>query len=208
MNKLYVFDMDGTLLPETTANIELARVMGKEKELRYLEKLFTHGEIDTFGFAKEIFDLWGMPPKEVVREAFMSTKKMENIEQTVNNIKKAQDMVALITMSPDYYANYFYEYGFDFIFASRFPKNVSDSMDYSHILRPEDKPMIVKMLCERLNLDMTNVVAFGDSMSDYPLFDVVEQTISVNGDDRINNCARYSYQGNDLNELFLTYALI
>ncbi|MGL1900899.1 MAG: HAD-IB family phosphatase [Fibrobacterales bacterium] len=208
MQKLYVFDMDGTLLPGTTANLELARVLGKEEELWQLETMFAAGEMDTVSFAKEIFDLWGIPSKQVIRQAFLSSRKLANILQTVDEIKREHNMVIMITMSPDYFANCFFEYGFDYIFASRFPKNSYDPMDFSRILRPDDKPMIVKMLCERMNMPLGNVVAFGDSMSDYPLFNVLEKTVAVNGDETIQSNARYNYQGKDLKELCSEFALI
>ena len=39
MNKLFVFDMDGTLLPRTTASLEIAKKTGTLEELRIHAKV-------------------------------------------------------------------------------------------------------------------------------------------------------------------------
>jgi len=47
-------------------------------------------------------------------------------------------------------------------------------------------------------------VAFGDSMSDYLLFQELEHTVAINGDPTLRGLARYHYEGADLHEAFLT----
>jgi phosphoserine phosphatase len=52
-------------------------------------------------------------------------------------------------------------------------------------------------------LDQLHCVAFGDSMSDYPLFQELVHTVSINGDETLKSLARYHYEGSDLHEAFL-----
>lgn len=106
-------------------------------------------------------------------------------------------------MSPAYYAELFYDYGFDFVGASQFPKNPGESVMPAKILSPKDKAVIVKKLCSDLGLDVKRSVAFGDSMSDCLLFQELEHTVSVNGDARLQALARYCYEGLDLHEAFM-----
>lgn len=202
-NRLFVFDMDGTLLVRTTACIEIAKISGTLDELHLLERKFAAGEIDAFCFAQKIGALWGMVDKQVVKTAFEATPKLANIRAVTSLIRRGGGRSCLITMSPDFYANLFYEYGFDFIAASQFPRSSDETVRREHILNPADKAAIVKTWCERLGFALEHCVAFGDSMSDYPLFKELEHTVSINGDSTLRELAKYHYEGSDLHDAFL-----
>jgi phosphoserine phosphatase len=107
-------------------------------------------------------------------------------------------------MSPDFYANLFYEYGFDFIGASQFPRSSKEQVKRENILSPKDKATLVQGWCNRLGFELNKCVAFGDSMSDYLLFKELEHTVSINGDSTLRDLARYQYEGSDLHDAFLT----
>jgi phosphoserine phosphatase len=203
-NRLFVFDMDGTLLIGTTACIEIAKVSGTLDQLHILEQKFAAGEIDAFCFAQNIGALWGMVDEQVVRTAFEATPKLSNIKAVTDLIRRAGGKSCLITMSPDFYANLFYEYGFDFIAASQFPRSSHQEVKREHILSPQDKATIVQGWCKRLGFELNQCVAFGDSMSDYLLFKELEHTVSINGDSTLKDLARYNYEGSDLHEALLT----
>ncbi len=203
-NRLFVFDMDGTLLMKTTACVEIAKVSGTLDQLHRLEYRFASGEIDAFCFAQNIGALWGMVDEQVVRKAFDATPKLTNIEAVTSLIRRGGGKSCLITMSPDFYANLFYEYGFDFIGASRFPRSSDEEIKREHILNPRDKARIVERWCNQLGFELDQCVAFGDSMSDYPLFQELQHTVSINGDARLRGLARHHYEGSDLHDAFLT----
>jgi len=101
-NRLFVFDMDGTLLIRTTACIEIAKVSGTLDHLHILEQKFAAGEIDAFCFAQSIGALWGMVDEQVVRTAFEATPKLANIKEVTTLIQRAGGKSCLITMSPDF----------------------------------------------------------------------------------------------------------
>jgi phosphoserine phosphatase len=203
-NRLFVFDMDGTLLIRTTACIEIAKVSGTLDQLHILEHKFAAGEIDAFCFAQSIGALWGMVDEQVVRTAFEATPKLTNIKAVTALIRSGGGKSCLITMSPDFYANLFYEYGFDFIGASQFPRSSNERVKRENILSPQDKAAIVRGWCNRLGFELNKCVAFGDSLSDYPLFKELEHTVSINGDSTLRDLARYHYEGPDLHAAFLT----
>jgi phosphoserine phosphatase len=202
-DRLFVFDMDGTLLIRTTACIEIAKVSGTLEQLHSLEQKFASGEIDAFCFAQNIGALWGMVDEQVIRQAFEATPKLANIPAVTNLIRKGGGKSCLITMSPDFYANLFYEYGFDFIESSQFPRGSQEEIKREKILNPKDKATIVERRCNQLGFELNKCVAFGDSMSDYPLFQELEHTVSVNGDSTLRDLARYHYEGSDLRDAFL-----
>ncbi len=203
-NRLFVFDMDGTLLIRTTACIEIAKVSGTLDQLHILEQKFACGEIDAFCFAQNIGALWGTVDQQVVRTAFDATPKLTNIRAVTGLIRRGGGKSCLITMSPDFYANLFYEYGFDFIGASRFPGGFDEEVRPENILSPGDKATIVRGWCDQLGFELDQCVAFGDSMSDYLLFKELEHTVSINGDSTLRDLARYHYEGSDLHDAFLT----
>ena len=202
-DRLFVFDMDGTLLIQTTACLELAKAAGTVDQLQNLERQFSAGELDAFGFAKQIGSLWGVMEEETVRAVFAATPKLDNIRTVTEIIRKGGGHSGVITMSPDFYAHLFYDYGFDFIGASQFPRSPGEAILRERILNPEDKAAIVRQWCSRLGLKMSRCVAFGDSMSDYLLFRELEHTVSVNGDPTLRTLARYHYEGADLYDAFV-----
>ena len=104
-NRLFVFDMDGTLLIRTTACIEIAKVSGTLGQLHILEQRFAAGEIDAFCFAQHIGAMWGRVDEQIVRTAFEATPKLANIPAVTNLIRRGGGKSCLITMSPDFYAN-------------------------------------------------------------------------------------------------------
>jgi phosphoserine phosphatase len=63
-NRLLIFDMDGTLLVQTTASLEIAKATGTLDQLHALENSFADGQIDAFRFAQEITALWGIIDKQ------------------------------------------------------------------------------------------------------------------------------------------------
>jgi phosphoserine phosphatase len=203
-DRLFIFDMDGTLLVKTTASIEIAKVTGSIDQLYLLEKHFAEGLIDAFRFAQEISAFWGILDKELVRRTFEASPKLKNIEDVTALIRRGGGKSCLITMSPDFYSHHFYDYGFDFIEASRFPTRPEEPVTREMILSPKDKAAIAQRLCRQLGFELKDCVAFGDSMSDYILFKELEHTVSVNGDARIKTLARYQYEGLDLHEAFLS----
>lgn len=203
-NRLFVFDMDGTLLIRTTACIEIAKVSGTLGQLHILEQQFSSGEIDAFCFAQNIGAMWGLVDEHVIRTAFEATPKLANIEAVTGLIRRGGGKSCLVTMSPDFYANLFYDYGFDFIGASQFPRGSGEDVKRENILNPKDKARIVEKWCHQLGFELNQCVAFGDSMSDYLLFQELEHTVSINGDRKLKDLARYRYEGTDLHAAFVT----
>ncbi len=202
MNRLFIFDMDGTLIPNTTASIEISRVTKTQEKLLALEEKFASGIIDTKEFAVAIYKLWGYLDDKIVKKAFENANKIKNIDKVIENISKLGNKSCIITMSPDFFADFFWDYGFDYIYASRFPKNHQESFDTSGILCPEDKRIIAIELCQKLGFQFEESVAFGDSMSDFYIFNELKYTVSVNGNNNLCRFSRYHYEGTDLMEAY------
>ncbi|MGL4611163.1 MAG: HAD hydrolase family protein [Trueperaceae bacterium] len=67
---------------------------------------------------------------------------------------------------------------------------------------PEDKPLIASQIAERNAIHLSSCVAFGDSLSDVPLFEQVGCAVSVNGDEHLRELADVFYIGSSMYEAY------
>ncbi|WP_116245858.1 HAD family phosphatase [Nocardiopsis sp. FIRDI 009] len=205
MTYLHVFDMDGTLLRGTTASLEIARILRCEPRLTELERRFRRQEIDTREFARSIHRLWGALTEDDVRAAFDSSPFLADIPRVCADIRARGHHSMVVSMSPDFYARLLLRFGFDEVVASRFPAPpFASPVVAEDILTPHDKVGIVEEARRRRGVDLENCVAYGDSMSDAPLFGHLANTVAVNGDSHIADLASARYTGTSLWEAYST----
>jgi len=203
MSVLHVFDMDGTLLAGSTASLELARVMDDLAELTELERRFGAGQLDTRAFSTEIHSLWkNLTPRDVAA-AFASSPFLAGIAEVCADIAERGEHSLVITMSPDFYARRLLGFGFHEVVASRFPEPpFRTPFDPDAILTPDDKVRITRARCARHRIPAERCLAYGDSMSDAPLFRELANTVAVNADHHLADIAARSYRGGDLREAY------
>lgn len=195
--------MDGTLLPGTTASLEIAKCLGGQNWLDALELEFRNGLLDTKSFASALHAGWSHLTPDGVAAAFTAAPKLRNIKKTVDTLHEAGDKAVVLSMSPDFFVRHFSDYGFDAAVGSRFPSlPFVEALDHSGILTFDDKPRIVLDLCREFGIDLSHVVAYGDSQSDVPLFEVAGTSVAVNADHHVSGLATVSYHGGDLYEAY------
>ena len=202
MRHLFVFDMDGTLLPETTASLEIAKATGTVSELTRMEDDFKRGFLDPPKFAERAYELWKNLDDERYRGIFEDTIKIRNIRKTLRDIRSGGGLSCLLTLSADLYAEHFYDYGFDFVIASKFPRSPGARIERGDILDAHRKPELVKELCRGIGISMEKTVAFGDGISDLPLFEAVGVSVFVNADPDVRGRADIHYEGDDLYDAY------
>ncbi|MFB4303964.1 HAD family hydrolase [Actinomadura sp. NTSP31] len=200
MTYLHIFDMDGTLLNGTTANLELARHLGTLPELHALEARFAAGTLDTRGFSTEIHRLWHHLTPDHVAAAYTAGPWLTGIADVCADIRARGEHSAVITMSPDFFARHLLDLGFDHVIASRFPPLpfTTTPLDTAGILTPADKIRITEDLRTRHHLTIDQCLAYGDSLSDAPLFRHLTNTIAINADHHLTDIAALDYRGTDL----------
>ncbi|MFB4310250.1 HAD family hydrolase [Actinomadura sp. GTD37] len=195
--------MDGTLLAGTTANLEIARHLGTLPELHELEARFTAGTLDTRGFSTEIHRLWHDLTPDIVAAAYTAATWLTGIADVCADIRARGEHSAVITMSPDFFAHHLLDLGFDDVIASRFPPMpFTGALDPAGILTPADKVRIAEELRTRHRLTPDQCTAYGDSMSDAPLFRHLANTVAVNADHHLADIAALDYRGTDLTEAY------
>ncbi|MBW8487726.1 HAD family hydrolase [Actinomadura parmotrematis] len=199
MTLLHVFDMDGTLLTGTTANLQIAHQTGTLHELTALEADFAAGLIDTVGFSTRIHRLWGDLTPDHVAAAYRAGTWLTGIAEVCADIRARGEHSAVITMSPDFFARHLLDLGFDDVLASRFPPPpFTTALDTAGILTPADKVRLTDALAARHGLPGDRCIAYGDSMSDAPLFRHLPHTVAVNADHHLADLASLHYTGTDL----------
>ncbi len=201
---LHVFDMDGTLLPATTASIELAKVTGHTRGTARAGVQVRRRRARHARFARAIYELWAdLTPDDVVA-AFAGARRLGRIADVLTDVRDRREHSLVITMSPDFFAKELVTLGADAVVASTFPPPpfAGAPLDPTGILTPADKPRIVTEQLRSLDLRIERCVAFGDSMSDAPLFRVLRHTVAVNADDHLLDLAAARYDGDDLWEAY------
>ena len=195
-----MFDMDGTLLPGTTASVALAATLGAGEQLHDLEARFAAGELDTRGFAAEVHELFAPLTAEEVTATFRTARLLDRAEDVFADIRARDERSLVITMSPDFFARELLVLGADVVHASRFPvpPYAGVAFDPRGILTPDDKPRLVTAALDAAGIAADRCVAFGDSMSDAPLFRTLVHTVAVNADDHLLDLAAATYDGDDL----------
>ncbi|WP_051717681.1 HAD family hydrolase [Streptomyces sp. NRRL F-5727] len=184
---LAVFDMDGTLIPGTTACRQIGLAAGDVATVERLEREYRAGLIDSTAFADHCLTSWERAGDGLYRTAFAGCPKIGGLEEALARLRARSYVTCLITMSPRPFAELFD--GFDHVFASTYPTDILD---------PEDKPLIVDRLRRRLGLRLDQVVAFGDADSDVPLFRALTRTVAVNSTPNLRELAAHHYDGDDI----------
>jgi phosphoserine phosphatase len=203
MTALHVFDMDGTLLRGTTAAIEISRRVGRLDRLEELERGFAAEEISAADFAVETHALWVELTAKLVAEVVAEAPWIDGIEDVCSDIAERGERSMLITMSPDFFAQHLGDRGIDVIRASRWPAPpFAAAIDPAGILSPADKVRLTEAERAEQGLPRSACVAYGDSMSDLPLFGVLQNTVAVNADATLERAARVAYRGEDLREAY------
>jgi len=200
---LHIFDMDGTLLRETTASREISRRLGHTATLETLETTFAAGQLTTAEFAVAIHRLWDELTDDLVADVVAAAPWIDGIEEVCADITDRGETAMLISMSPDFFAHHLYNRGLHIIHASRFPPlPFTTPIDPGGILTPTDKIQLTETERARRGLATTACVAYGDSLSDEPLFTTLDNTVAVNADQQLEAIACRTYRGHDLREAY------
>jgi phosphoserine phosphatase len=196
--RAHIFDMDGTLVRGTSGPVLLAAALDQPDAMHVFEERFAAGTMTAVQFAQELHAMWGIIAPDVIERAFAAAPLLANIREVLADIRERDERACLITMSPDYFAERFLDFGFDAVFASRFPRDVDVPLDEAGILTPEDKPRLAAEFCTEHGLAIDHAIAYGDSLTDVYLFDAVGVRVSVNGDHHLTDLADIAVEGTDL----------
>jgi phosphoserine phosphatase len=205
MSRLHLFDMDGTLLPGTTASLLIAHHLGCLPRLTELEDAYAHGSIDTRDFAAHICRLWYALTPADVAEVFTRAPWINGMADVFADIHRRGEHTAVITLSPDFFAHHLTSFGVVTIAASRFPPlPFRTPPDPTDILTPADKITAAARISADLGLKLDECIAYGDSHSDIPLFQRLAHTVAINAHHSLRAISSAHYDGTNLQAAYGT----
>lgn len=195
--------MDGTLLRDTTASLEISRRLGRVEPMTALEERYAAGDIDEIAFAAAIHALWHDLTPRTVAEVVDGAPWIGGIEEVCADIAVRGETSMLITMSPAFFARHLRRRGVDVVHGARHPDPPFTGEPPAGIaLLPADKVRLTEAARADRGLPVGACVAYGDSRSDGPLFAHLEKTVAVNASPAIEALARVTYRGDDLREAY------
>ncbi len=199
MSKLHIFDMDGTLLAGS-ACLELSRHAGHVDDVDEMEARWGRGEIGHVEFYELLLPLWEGIEDADVEAVFAGVAWLDGIEEVWRDIDARGERSAVITLSPQFFADKLLDLGLHEAYGAEVLSGEPPRPE--RVLTPESKVYIATELLERLGLGSDDTVAYGDSASDLPLFEMLGNTVSVNGSASLADHAALAYEGNDLREAY------
>jgi phosphoserine phosphatase len=199
MSKLHIFDMDGTLLAGS-ACLELSRHAGHIDDVDEMEERWGRGEIGHVEFYELLLPLWKGIEDADVEEVFAGIAWLDGIEAVWRDIDARGERSVVITLSPQFFADKLLDLGLHEAYGAEVLSG--EPLVPERVLTPESKVYIAVEMLERLGLGAEDTVAYGDSSSDLPLFELLENTVSVNGSESLADHAAVTYEGNDLREAY------
>ncbi|GGO86319.1 hypothetical protein GCM10012280_22150 [Wenjunlia tyrosinilytica] len=188
----------------SSASMEMARELGLIEEFRMLEAELAEGLTDPPGYAARAYEMWGRLNAEQVMAAFESAPWLEGIREVWQDIRDRGEYCAVISLSPSFFVTRLREWGAHEVRASVFPDVpfAGARLDPRGILLPESKVLAADELCATFGVGRERCVAYGDSLSDAPLFQALRTSVAVNADHHVRELATFAYNGTDLREAY------
>jgi len=189
--KLVSFDMDGTLIKNTTADLFFASLLNVEKEVLELETGLKQGLIDNNDFMVKVGLIMKELSLDFVTNNFHNLPLIDGIEDTIEALKHHGVITMLITSSGEYFANLFKSrFQFDYVFGT---KHHIDENGFIGIgiddCSGKTKAMHLAQIAESNHISLAECVAVGDSLSDIPIFEKVGLAIAFNSDETLEGKA-------------------
>ncbi|MEV5607081.1 HAD-IB family phosphatase [Streptomyces sp. NPDC052225] len=201
--RLHLFDLDGTLLPGTTAPVQISRQLGLEAEALALDVEIGAQRIGPPEYARRIHALWSGLTADHVTAAFDGAPWLQGIRETWAQIREHGDYCAVVSLSPSFFVERLTGWGAHAAYGSRFPAvPFTEPVDPAGVLSAAAKVKIADRLCEEFGVERADCIAYGDSLSDVELFATVPVSVAVNADQHLVGLATHSYVGRDLRKAY------
>ncbi|MFJ7591501.1 HAD family hydrolase [Streptomyces sp. NPDC097617] len=203
MTLLHLFDLDGTLMYGSAAPVEISRQLGLSAEIAELERAFGAQKMGPHQFSVAAHTLWAELTPAHVRAAFDGAPWLTGIRDVWQEIRERGDYCAVISLSPSFFVELLLEWGAHAAHGSVFPEvPFTRPVEEAGILTPQGKVTIADRLCAEFGVSRSDCVAYGDSVTDAMLFDVVPVSVAVNARPFLAERATHVYEGRDLREAY------
>lgn len=199
MTKLHIFDMDGTLL-QGSACVHLSLHAGCIEQVNLIEEAWGRGEVGHVEFYRLCLPLWLGLTEAGIETVFETSPWVDNVARVFADIAARGEFSAVITLSPMFFVDRLRRWGVTSAHGALvYP---GEPPDPAGVLTPGSKVEIAATLMQRYGLQPGDCVAYGDSASDIPLFEMLSNTVAINAAPRIEAISLRHYTGNDLWEAY------
>jgi len=200
MTKLHIFDMDGTLL-DGSACLHISRHLGVIEQVNKIEEAWSRGEVGHVEFYELCLPLWAGLKDADVETVFANSPWLENIQAVFQDIAVRGEYSAVITLSPMFFAERLRRWGLTTAHGAAVSGGTVP--DPALVLTPDSKVAIMKTLIEHYGLQLSDCIAYGDSASDIPLFQTLENTVAINAPRKLSELAAAHYNGRNMWDAYM-----
>ena len=197
---IVAFDLDGTLIPNTTAALHLAPWVG-DHEIAELERLYDEGRVTNAEVAERTAGYYKDRRRSEVWRELERLEFIDGVTDTITWLKNHAlvPVVATITwkLAGDFVCD---RHGFAAASGCEL-EETDDGMVLGVVSRhfeAADKVGFVEGIADDLGLTFKDVVAIGDSTSDIPLFEAAGLAIALNASANAREAADLELETQDL----------
>ncbi|KXB09161.1 hypothetical protein AKJ35_00495 [candidate division MSBL1 archaeon SCGC-AAA833F18] len=191
--KLIAFDMDGTLVEETSCWGIIHREFGVEDQASGNLEDWKQGRIDYPEFMRRDIKLWGSPPPiSQIEEILSNFNLAPNARGVVSELKERGYEVAIITGGLDILADKIaQELKIPHVLANGLEVDEEDYLTGEGIFRvdPLRKYEALEGLTDELGVSMKECVGVGDSEYDVSLLEHVGMGVAIGDSDELTKVA-------------------
>lgn len=195
MTKLHVFDMDGTML-RGSACLEISRHLGQLEAINVIEEAWGRGEVGHVEFYELCLPLWEGLSEAAIDEIFVATPWLDGIQEVLADIAERGEHSMVVSLSPQFFVDRLLAWGVRTAYGAEVRAGLP--VEPARVLTPDSKVRLVRDVMDTQHVRPQDCVAYGDSSSDMPLFQMLPKTVSVNGTASLRALAAAHYEGSDL----------
>ncbi len=201
--KLVVFDLDSTLIDAEGID-EIAKLAGKEEEIRKITKKAMEGEIPFNEALKKRVKLLKGLEIEKVEEVANSLPLMKGAKETIEELRKHGIKTGVVSGGFDIVVNKIKnELGLDYAISNKLI--VENGKLTGEVVGPivdeESKGEALEEIAEKVGVDLSEVVAVGDGANDISMFRRAGLAIAFNSKPKVSSAADVVVLEKDLREI-------
>jgi phosphoserine phosphatase len=200
---IVAFDLDGTLVPNTTVSLHLAPWVGHHG-MADLERLYTQGRITNIEIADRDAAFYKNRRRQDVLRRLEQLELIDGLADTISWLKNRSLVPVVATVTIRIAADFMCDrYGFAAGSGCELVET-DDGVLLGTVARhfaAEDKVTFVAEIAQGLGLGFKDVVAIGDSTSDLPLFHAAGFSIALNASSNARDAADIQLDTKDLRDV-------
>ena len=202
--RLAAIDLDGTLLPDDSSGVHLARVIGHATELAELEARYNRGEISNEEVATADGAYYRGHRVADMAAYLADISVISGAEEGLTELRAAGIDTILATVAWTHASEYFrVRLGFESASGCGLEVDIDGTFTGRVAVQFDelDKLAFVEAEVADRRIEWEQVVAIGDSRSDVPIFRKAGLAIALNGSAEARQAAHVSVDGQDFRDV-------